>query len=79
MPCYEQGIDKEGVPEGVLDTYVAEPQSRGGGFYQGIVRARETYPFGTAVGVKDPAQIFTVKFTVTPRDSGPHEGTRMYN
>jgi len=55
MPCYEQGIDKEGVPEGGLDTYAAKPQSREGGGYQGTVWTRETYPFGIAVGVKDPA------------------------
>tara|TARA_B100000809_G_scaffold195391_1_gene194757 strand:- start:106 stop:273 length:168 start_codon:yes stop_codon:yes gene_type:complete len=45
---YEQGIDKGGVPEGVLDTYVAEPQSRGGSFYKGIVRTRATHPYGAA-------------------------------
>ena len=74
MPCYEQGIDKSGLPEGVLDTYVAEPHSRGGGFYKGIVRIRATHPFRVAVEVKDPAQFFTVKFTVTPRYSDPHKG-----
>jgi hypothetical protein len=52
---HEQRIYEGGVPEGVLDTYAAEPQSRGGGFYQGILRVRETHPFGAGVEVKDPS------------------------
>jgi len=68
---YEQGIDESGVPEGVLDTYVAEPQSRGRGFYQGILRVRETHPYGAAVEVKDPAFYSdpTTRLYLTPDDT----------
>jgi hypothetical protein len=52
---YEQGIDKEGVPEGVLDTYVAEPRFRGKGFFENLREVRRTHPYGAAVEVKDPA------------------------
>ena len=52
---YEQGIYEGGVPEGVLDTYAVEPQSRGRGFFDGITTVRNTHPYGAAVEVKDPA------------------------
>jgi hypothetical protein len=52
---YEQGIYEGGVPEGVLDTYVAEPQSRGKGFFDNISEVRRTHPYGAAVEVKDPS------------------------
>ena len=68
---YEQGIDEGGIPEGTLGTYAVEPQSRGGSFYQGILRTRATHRYGAAVEVKDPAFYSdpTTRLYLTPDDS----------
>ena len=52
---YEKGIDKGGIPKGVLDTYAVEPRSRGKGFFDNLREVRRTHPYGAAVEVKDPA------------------------